>query len=395
MTQNKIFGSLLLIAGTTIGAGMLALPIASAGLGFGTSSAIMLILWALMAYTALLMVEIHQFAPSDASLNHLAQRLLGRKGQLIANSALMFLLYALCAAYIAGGGEQVNQKLSTWLGLSLPPQAGAILFTLLIGVIVGMGTHCVDLINRGLFALKLLALLLMLALLLPQVESPHLLELPLNQGLIITAIPVIFTSFGFHGSIPSVVRYLGVEVKALRRIMLLGSALPLVIYLLWQVGSQGVLSQSQLLENQSLSSFINQLASVLHSEYLSSAISLFADLALATSFLGVSLGLFDFMASTLRREDNFSGRGITAAITFLPPLGFALFYPQGFITALGYAAIALVILAIFLPVAMVWKQRQTRDATNMPTGYRVAGGKFALMLATLCGIVVIAAQMFS
>ncbi|SIR43812.1 tyrosine-specific transport protein [Shewanella morhuae] len=395
MTQNKILGSLLLIAGTTIGAGMLALPIASAGLGFGTSSAIMLILWALMAYTALLMVEIHQFAPSDASLNHLAQHLLGRKGQLIANTALMFLLYALCAAYIAGGGEQVNQKLSTWLGLSLPPQSGAILFTLLIGTIVGMGTHCVDLINRGLFALKLLALLLMLTLLLPQVESPHLLELPLNQGLIISAIPVIFTSFGFHGSIPSVVRYLGVEVKALRRIMLLGSALPLVIYLLWQLGSQGVLSQSQLLENQSLSSFINQLASVLHSKYLSSAISLFADLALATSFLGVSLGLFDFMASTLRRKDNFSGRSLTVTITFLPPLGFALFYPQGFITALGYAAIALVILAIFLPVAMVWTQRQRRDMANMPTGYRVAGGKLALIFATLCGIAVIAAQIFS
>ncbi|MCP3127260.1 aromatic amino acid transport family protein [Shewanella sp. KJ2020] len=395
MTQNKFIGSLLLIAGTTIGAGMLALPIASAGLGFGTSSAIMLILWALMAYTALLMVEIHQFAPSDASLNHLAQHLLGRKGQLIANSALMFLLYALCAAYIAGGGEQINQKLTTWLGLQLPPQAGAVLFTLLVGTIVGLGTHCVDLINRGLFSLKIVALLLMLALLLPQVESPHLLELPLNQGLIITAIPVIFTSFGFHGSIPSVVRYLGVEVKALRRIMLLGSALPLMIYLLWQLGSQGVLSQSQLLENQSLSSFINQLASVLHSEYLSSAISLFADLALATSFLGVSLGLFDFMASSLRQEDNATGRSLTATITFLPPLGFALFYPQGFITALGYAAIALVILAIFLPVAMVWTQRQTRDAANLPTGYRVAGGKFALVLAGIAGIAIIAAQLLS
>lgn len=395
MTQNKFIGSLLLIAGTTIGAGMLALPIASAGLGFGSSSAIMLILWALMAYTALLMVEIHQFAPSDASLNQLAQGLLGRKGQLIANSALMFLLYALCAAYIAGGSEQVNQKLTTWLGLQLPPQAGAVLFTLLVGTIVGLGTHCVDLINRGLFSLKIVALLLMLALLLPQVESPHLLELPLNQGLIISAIPVIFTSFGFHGSIPSVVRYLGVEVKALRRIMLLGSALPLVIYLLWQLGSQGVLSQSQLLENQSLSSFINQLANVLHSEYLSSAISLFADLALATSFLGVSLGLFDFMASSLRQEDNAIGRSLTATITFLPPLGFALFYPQGFITALGYAAIALVILAIFLPVAMVWTQRQTRDAANLPTGYRVAGGKFALVLACIGGIAIIAAQLLS
>lgn len=87
-------------------------------------------------------------------------------------------------------------------------------------------------------------------------------------------------SFGFHGSIPSVVRYLGVEVKSLRKIMLLGSALPLLIYLLWQLGSQGVLSQSQLMTNQSLSGFINQLASVLHSQYLSSAISVFADLAL-------------------------------------------------------------------------------------------------------------------
>ncbi|MGL4447362.1 MAG: aromatic amino acid transport family protein [Shewanella sp.] len=395
MTQNKFFGSLLLIAGTTIGAGMLALPIASAGLGFGVSSLIMLILWALMAYTALLMVEIHQFAPSDASLNQLARKLLGSKGQVIASIALMFLLYALCAAYIAGGGEQVHQKLTSWLGLALPPQAGAIFFTLLVGTIVGLGTHCVDLINRVLFSLKLIALILMLALLLPQVEGTHLLELPLEQGLIVSAIPVIFTSFGFHGSIPSVVRYLGVEVKTLRKIMLLGSALPLLIYLLWQLGSQGVLSQSQLVTNQSLSGFINQLASVLHSQFLSSAISVFADLALATSFLGVSLGLFDFMAANLKQADNATGRSVTAAITFVPPLGFALFYPQGFISALGFAAIALVILAIFLPVAMVWRQRKVRDSANMPTGYRVAGGSAALLLASLCGMGVIAAQLCS
>jgi len=393
MTQNKFFGSLLLIAGTTIGAGMLALPIASAGLGFGMSSMIMLILWALMAYTALLMVEIHQFAPSDASLNQLARNLLGTKGQVVASIALMFLLYALCAAYIAGGGEQVHQKLISWLGLALPPQAGAIFFTLLVGTIVGLGTHCVDLINRMLFSLKIIALILMLALLLPQVEGTHLLELPLEQGLIVSAIPVIFTSFGFHGSIPSVVRYLGLEVKSLRKIMLLGSALPLLIYLLWQLGSQGVLSQSQLMTNQSLSGFINQLASVLHSQYLSSAISVFADLALATSFLGVSLGLFDFIAANLRQEDNATGRSVTAAITFVPPLGFALFYPQGFITALGYAAIALVILAIFLPVAMVWVQRQARDKAKLPQGYRVSGGKLGLVLALLCGLAVISAQL--
>ncbi|MGL4937024.1 aromatic amino acid transport family protein, partial [Shewanella sp.] len=155
------------------------------------------------------------------------------------------------------------------------------------------------------------------------------------------------------------------------------------------------LSQSQLVTNQSLSGFINQLASVLHSQFLSSAISVFADLALATSFLGVSLGLFDFIAANLKQADNATGRSVTAAITFVPPLGFALFYPQGFISALGFAAIALVILAIFLPVAMVWRQRKVRDSANMPTGYRVAGGSAALLLASLCGMGVIAAQLCS
>ncbi|MCH1931254.1 aromatic amino acid transporter [Shewanella sp. A25] len=394
MTQNKFFGSLLLIAGTTIGAGMLALPIASAGLGFGASVLVMLLLWGLMAYTALLLVEVHQFAPQEASLNQLAFKLLGRPGQVIASGALMFLLYALCAAYIAGGGEQLNQKLTLWLGLALPSQFATILFTLVVGTIVGLGTHSVDLINRGLFIVKICALLMLLGLLLPKVDGQHLLALPVEQGLIISAIPVVFTSFGFHGSIPSVVRYLGVDVKSLRRLMLLGSALPLLIYLLWQLGSQGVLTQTQLMQSQSLTGFINQLDVVLHSQYLTMAVGLFAALALATSFLGVSLGLFDFMATNLKQKNNFTGRSLTSAITFIPPLGFALFYPQGFITALGFASIALVILAVFLPVAMVWVQRRTRDSASLPKGYRVTGGNVALLLATASGIFIIAAQFY-
>lgn len=69
MSSSKILGSTLIIAGTTIGAGMLALPIASAGLGFSTSLIIMIAMWALMAYTALLMLELHQHADYDATLH--------------------------------------------------------------------------------------------------------------------------------------------------------------------------------------------------------------------------------------------------------------------------------------------------------------------------------------
>ena len=67
----------------------------------------------------------------------------------------------------------------------------------------------------------------------------------------------------------------------------------------------------------------------------------------------------------------------------------ALFMPGSFVTALGYAAIALVILAVFIPVALVWKVRKLM----MEEPYQVAGGKPALMVAILLGGLVITAQL--
>lgn len=104
----------------------------------------------------------------------------------------------------------------------------------------------------------------------------------------------------------------------------------------------------------------------------------------------MSLGLFDFFSDTLKKSNTKQDRLITAIVTFTPPLGFALFYPQGFIMALGYAAIALVVLAIFLPVAMVWQQRRKQD--SLPAGYQVAGGQFALVFVALLGVLIISAQ---
>ncbi|KPA52391.1 tyrosine transporter TyrP [Photobacterium leiognathi subsp. mandapamensis] len=392
MALNKTVGSMLIIAGTTIGAGMLALPLASAGLGFTTALIAMFGMWALMTYTALLMIEIHQHAETDATLNTLAQQLLGRKGQIIANFAMMFLLYSLCAAYIAGGGGQLSEKLSDWLSVSIPPQLGALLFTLLIAGVVSIGTHTVDLVNRILFTAKIVALAVMLGLLVPHVEGQHLVEMPVQKGLILSALPVVFTSFGFHGSIPSIVRYVGIDVKTLKKVMILGSALPLFIYLLWQLASQGVMSQPELMASTTLGAFIASLSELLHNPMVSKSVSIFADLALATSFLGVSLGLFDFMADSLKRASNVTGRVQTGLITFLPPLAFAIFYPQGFIMALGYAAIALVILAIFLPVAMVRSQRKKHQADNIMPSYMVRGGNLALAIVTLAGVLIISAQ---
>lgn len=394
MSFNKTFGSMLIIAGTTIGAGMLALPLASAGLGFTTSTLIMIGMWALMSYTALLMLEVHQYADKSATLHTLAYKLLGRKGQVIASGAMLFLFYALCAAYIAGGGAQLHQKIQS-LHIDIAPQIATVIFTFVIASVVAIGTHSVDIVNRVLFTAKIIAMAVMLALLLPQVKSHNLLEIPMQQGLIISALPVVFTSFGFHGSIPSIVRYLGLNIPNLKKVMIFGSALPLIVYLLWQLATQGILSQNELLANTDLTQFINALSQRLHNPLVGQSVSLFADLALATSFLGVSLGLFDFLADTLRRKATLAGRVQTACVTFIPPLAFALFYPQGFIMALGYAAIALVILAIFLPAAMVWQQRKQKATSTQEntSDYQVMGGKFSLIIVVVIGVIIILSQL--
>ena len=396
MTKSKVFGSTLIIAGTTIGAGMLALPLASAGIGFSTSLVLMLGLWALMAFTALLMVELHQFADSDATLHTLAHNILGSKGKWIASFAVMFLFYALCAAYIAGGGAQFNQRVMQLTGLEISSQITTLIFTIIVATVVTIGTHSVDKVNRVLFGLKLVAMVLVLSFLAPNVTSQYLLSMPLQQGLIVAAIPVVFTSFGFHGSIPSIVRYLDGDVGSLRKVMIVGSALPLIIYVFWQGVTLGVVSQEQLLNDSSLGALLVSLSETVHQSNLGMIVGVFADLALLTSFIGVSLGLFEFMGDSLNDKLGQGKRIKTALVTFVPPLGFALFYPQGFIMALGYAAIALAVLAILLPTIMVYKVRFTQEQQSPGSTsvvYQVAGGKLALFMAGTVGIIIIAIQM--
>ena len=55
-----------------------------------------------------------------------------------------------------------------------------------------------------------------------------LMALPIEKTLIAASLPIIFTSFGFHGSIPSIIQYIGAKPKTLRTIFLVGSALPML-----------------------------------------------------------------------------------------------------------------------------------------------------------------------
>ena len=383
--MNKTVGSTLLVAGTMIGAGMLAMPLTSAGIGFGFTLVLLLGLWALLTFSALLFVELYQTAESDAGIGTLAEQYFGKAGRIIATAVLIIFLYALIAAYISGGGSLLKDLLPESFG----DKVSILLFTVIFGSFIVIGTHSVDKINRVLFFVMLAAFAVVLSLMLPEIKFDNLMATPIDNALIISASPVFFTAFGFHGSIPSLNKYLDGNVKALRISILVGSAITLCTYILWQMSTHGLLTQNEFLqilkEDDTLNGLVKATLAITGSNMIAGAVKLFSTLALVTSFLGVGLGLLECIEDLLKRSFNISaGRISLGLMTFIPPLVFALFYPEGFILALGYAGQMFAFYAVVLPVSLVWKAR--RAHTNLP--YKVWGGNLTLIIVLVLGVII-------
>ncbi len=90
---------------------------------------------------------------------------------------------------------------------------------------------------------------------------------------------------------------------------------------------------------------VQALSGVLNSRSLDLLLVIFSNFAVASSFLGVTLGLFDYLADLFGFDDSAMGRFKTALLTFLPPIVGGLLWPNGFLYAIGYAGLAATIWA--------------------------------------------------
>ena len=388
--MNKTLGSTLITSGTMIGAGMLAMPLTSAGIGFTFTVVLLILLWILLTYSALLFVEVYQTAEHDAGIGTLAAQYFGRPGRIVATSVLMIFLYALLSAYVTGGGAILASTLPDFATPDLKMKGSILAFTIFFGIFVAIGTSFVDALNRFLFIAMIAALFIVLGLMIPEIKIDNLMAMPIDKALLISASPVFFTAFGFHGSIPCLNKYLEGDVKALRFSIIVGSAITLVGYILWQFSTHGVLSQTRFLEilNQdpTLNGLIEAVRVITGSTIIAAIVKIFSALALITSFLGVALGLLECIEDLLKRAFNISANRLSLGfLTFLPPLLFAFFYPEGFILALGYAGQMFAFYAVVLPAALVWKARHQHP--NLP--YRVPGCSGVLLFVSILGTIIV------
>lgn len=378
----KLIGCILLIVGTSIGAGMLALPIATAQLGFIGAVILLLGCWFVMTVGAFLLLEINLWLPQGTNLISMAGATIGPLGQIISWLTYLLLLYSLLCAYIAGGSDLFHNLLSKQ-GLILQQWQTTILFTLAFGCVVYLGIRSVDYLNRTLMVVKMGAFFLLVFLLMPFISTEHLSAGELNYIASTTALTVTFTSFGFAIIVPSLRIYFAGNVQKLKTAILIGSLIPLVCYILWDAAIMGILplqGEEGLLtilkSPNSTSHLVNTLTTTVANASVTFFVKLFTSICVLTSFLSVALCLTDFLADGFQMEKKGLNNLFIHLVTFLPPLIIVLFFPNAFVQALEYAGIYCIILLILLPAWMAWRGRYYRHFNK--SGFKVMGGKTLL-----------------
>lgn len=388
--MNKTVGGILLVSGTTVGAGMLALPVVTGFAGFFPSMILFVVYWLFMTFTALLILEVNLWMEKkDANMITMARMTLGRGGEALAWVAYLFLLYALTTAYLAGGGPIFNEFLYGLTGVTVPRYLESVPLLLIFGYFVYRGAHTVDWINRLLMTGLVLAFCLSAFLLVPYV-NPELLYHH-NISLLWVGSSVAATSFGFHIIIPTLTSYLNHNVNKLRRVIWIGSAIPLLVYLLWELLVLGIVPIEG---NNSLyqgyfegANGAELLTRMIGNGFLSEILRVFLLLAIITSFLGVSTSLTDFLSDGFNVKKSPQGRVFLLLLTFGPPMLFALTDPRAFLSALEYAgAFGVVVLLGFLPALMAWRGRKKYAKGAR---YQAPGGSMLLFLTMAASCIVI------
>lgn len=400
MVTNKLFGSTLIIIGTMVGAGMLALPMVSAGVGFTVATLLLIAFWLLMTITGLYTLEVNlAFPPYANSFSTMSAATLGSMGRCITWLCTLLLLYSLTAAYISGNGSLINYLIELIFHFKTPQIVDASVFILVMGGIVYWSTSAVDYCNRLLLSFKGILLVGTLVLLMPQVDWINITrQSQENFGKYFwPMIPIFLCSFVFQLIIPSLSNYLDRRPKELKLTIILGSTITLIIYWLWLLVTIGIVPwigeysfTSLNSSNGSVGEFIKIIYSFANNnKWVTISINSFSNIAVPTSFLGVTLGLFDFLADGFKRPNTHFGRLQTALLSFIPPFIFAVFYPNGFILALKYAAFFATILVVILPPLMAMNLRKNKEFISP---YRVFGGRYLLVLVIAIGIILFGAQ---
>ena len=347
-----------LITGNLVGAGILGLPINTGLAGFPLSIAAMAAVWGLMFGSAVIISD--QVIANDNEnfdLPSMFRTSLGPVGQWIASAANLVILYGLLTAYLSGGAT----ILATLLKVHIPQWTMILVFFTVVTALTLFGLSVVRRGNVLLMALMWTSFAGLILLAAPKVEVQRLNYTDL--GMLPSALPIMVTAFHFHNIIPTVCRDLNRNRKTIRKALLLGTILGLVMNFLWVGVTIGALPVADHGQNNILYSFDHQLpatiplGAIINSPYFITCSLVFAIIAITTSYLTNGTALMSFMRDLSRSFLNIKSAPLEALLTFVPPLLVTLAYPNLFLKALNVVGgVGISLLFGILPGILLFRQ---------------------------------------
>ncbi len=399
--MQKQIGSIMLVAGTCIGSGMIALPMLLAKIGILPSILLMIFTWLLMYFSSLITVELSLNSGRGLPLGTLGRRFSGRIAEFIGTSSFKILSYALVAVYVYAGSSVLQTMLETNTNSSYEFNNIASVYSLIAIALFLLPIKIIDYVNRFLF----IGLLVVIAILITGLtftinwsNLPLVAEQYNNISAWQLLIPVVFGAFGFQGSCHSFVNYCDLDKVKLKRALLWGSFIPMVVYIIWTSSSLAVIYNknptfySQMINGEvEVGDLVLQLSSIAKWQSMQLLIWWITILAIVTSLLGVGVGLCDSIKEMLpaKAESGFGRNFFASVITILPAYLMAISIPNAFISVLSFAGMILVVIAILLPVYLLHKAKITK------LNYSILKSKWLIAASTIIGIIIIICEILN
>jgi tyrosine-specific transport protein len=368
MKHAHYWHAVIMITGTSIGTGILGLPITTSQAGFWPTILMFIITWLFMTQAALYILDVKMHYRSHHTLSSLIQLTLGKIGHYSSALILIILLYALLSTYIMTG--------TAWLRLWLAPTFlfkfhwVAIGFVTVFGLILTMKDRRIYAINNLLGIALAIAFIIMIGLSL----------WPINLSLlnythppaILRSMPLLLTTFGFSVVVPTITEYLDYDAGQIKSAIIVGSFLALVGYVIWEWVTLGHIPRTGTTGLNMLYRYGDNGTGVIHAfsvatgnRWATTAGQLFAIFADITSFFGIALALMHCLKEWLSlKMPPIQKHRLIMILTFFPPLCVTLFYPEAFVELLSFAGLSVALLLGLFPALMRIKLGRLKHAES-------------------------------
>lgn len=389
--RRNFIPSVFVVSGCSMGAGILALPIITAGSNFIISS-IFLCLTAIFSYfLATISLNVYVKHKNGINTATIVGMSFGHSGKIFSMIINGLLMYALLTVYITGGANLFDKTVFPLIPMPALQHKGLLTFLILFLPVFLWGKNIVVQSNKFVFYLKLFAFIFALILGLGFLNIRILEFIPSQIRYIPTAIPVLFGCLAFQMVVPVIAEINAYNTNEIKKILRTGILLPLALYIGWigimlsLIPRTGAHSFSQLIINKESVGTMMVYATQYNPlpTLMKTALNVFSNVALLTSFLTIGLALYEYLRDSFKIRQGIKGKIITLSITMLPPILIATLYPDGFVLIYQQAMILLVI-SFILPIAACIQQYDKLDYT--------AGSKKYLYLILLISLGIIVLQ---